>query len=224
MTTGERIRVMVADDHPIMRNGLRDALGSEEDFEVVGQASDGVEAVKMAVRVEPDVIVMDVMMPGKDGVDACREIMEAAAGNEGADADGVLQGGRRGGVGGRGGDGLPAEGLGGRRSWPMPFREVAKGRLRIPDRSIKRVFALIRGQPGDSRPASSWKKLTSSVRGRSSGCSPVAGPTPQIAEARGNKDDERQERDLPHPGEAGGRLEAGAGGLGRASTGCWTVR
>ena len=56
---------MVADDHPIMRNELRDALDAEEDFEVVGQASDGDEAVRMAARVEPDVIVMDVMMPGK---------------------------------------------------------------------------------------------------------------------------------------------------------------
>ena len=72
MSSTERIRVMVADDHPIMRNGLREALDGEEDFEVVGEASDGVEAVRMAQRVEPDVIVMDVMMPGKDGVDACR--------------------------------------------------------------------------------------------------------------------------------------------------------
>ena len=76
MTTTERIRVMVVDDHPIMRNGLRDALEDVGDFEVVGLAGDGVEAVSAAQSLEPQVIVMDVMMPNKDGVDACREIME----------------------------------------------------------------------------------------------------------------------------------------------------
>ena len=76
MSTTERIRVMVVDDHPIMRNGLRDALEGVGDFEVVGLAGDGVEAVITAQNVQPDVIVMDVMMPNKDGVDACREIME----------------------------------------------------------------------------------------------------------------------------------------------------
>ena len=76
MAEMERIRVMVVDDHPIMRDGLRDALDGEEDLEVVEVAGDGVEAVKTAQRAEPDVIVMDVMMPNKDGVDACREVME----------------------------------------------------------------------------------------------------------------------------------------------------
>ena len=76
MSSTERIKVMLADDHPIMRDGLRDALEGEGDFEVVGLARDGVEAVRMAQSVEPEVIVMDVMMPNMDGVDACREIME----------------------------------------------------------------------------------------------------------------------------------------------------
>ena len=51
MSAAQRIRVMVVDDHPIMRNGLRDALEDEPDFEVVGLASDGVEAVKAAQRI-----------------------------------------------------------------------------------------------------------------------------------------------------------------------------
>ena len=59
-----------------VQGGLRDALEGEGDFEVVGSAKDGVEAVRMAQSVVPEVIVMDVMMPHKDGVDACREIME----------------------------------------------------------------------------------------------------------------------------------------------------
>ena len=75
MTTPKQIRVMLADDHPIMRDDLRDALQDEGDFEVVGLARDGVEAVRMVQSLAPEVIVMDVMMPHKDGVDACREIM-----------------------------------------------------------------------------------------------------------------------------------------------------
>ncbi len=147
MTSSERIRVMVADDHPIMRNGLRDALDCEEEFEVVGQAADGVEAVEVAERVEPDVIVMDVMMPGKDGVDACREIMEAlpatqvlmltASSTEDAVVEAVAAG---------------ATGYLQKHSGPEELadaiRDVAQGRLRIPDRGIRRIFALIRGQRG----------------------------------------------------------------------------
>ena len=76
MSSASRIRVMVVDDHPIMRNGLRDALEASGRLEVVGQAGDGEEAVQAVEELKPDVIVMDVMMPNKDGIDACREIME----------------------------------------------------------------------------------------------------------------------------------------------------
>jgi DNA-binding NarL/FixJ family response regulator len=76
MSTAGRIRVMVVDDHPIMRNGLRDTLEASGRFEVVGQAEDGEEAVRTVEEIDPQVIVMDVIMPNKDGIDACREIME----------------------------------------------------------------------------------------------------------------------------------------------------
>ena len=76
MSTAGRIRVMVVDDHPIVRNGLRDTLEASGRFEVVGQAGDGEEAVRTVEELNPEVIVMDVIMPGKDGIDACREIME----------------------------------------------------------------------------------------------------------------------------------------------------
>ena len=78
MSSRERIRVMVVDDHSIMRVGLRQVLEQSGEFEVVGDAADGEEAVRVAADVSPDVVVMDVMMPGKDGVEACREIMESA--------------------------------------------------------------------------------------------------------------------------------------------------
>ena len=75
-TEARRIRVLVADDHSIVREGFSAMLEESEEFEVVGQARDGVEAVEAASRLAPDVIVMDVMMPKKDGAEACREIME----------------------------------------------------------------------------------------------------------------------------------------------------
>ena len=78
MTADERIRVMIVDDHAIVRVGLKQVLDQSGEFEVVGQAADGEEAVRVAAEVSPDVVVMDVMMPKKDGVEACREIMEFA--------------------------------------------------------------------------------------------------------------------------------------------------
>ena len=78
MSSGERIRVMIVDDHSILRIGLKQVLEQSGEYEVVGQAADGEEAVRVAADVSPDVVVMDVMMPKKDGVEACREIMESA--------------------------------------------------------------------------------------------------------------------------------------------------
>jgi NarL family two-component system response regulator LiaR len=70
-----KIKVMIADDHAIVRIGLRSVLGYEQDIEVVGEAKNGVEAVREAESSRPDVVVMDLMMPRKDGVSATREIL-----------------------------------------------------------------------------------------------------------------------------------------------------
>jgi DNA-binding NarL/FixJ family response regulator len=70
-----RIRVLVADDQALIRRGMSLILSVESDIEVVGQASDGVEAVEMAERLRPDVVLMDLHMPRKGGVAATREIM-----------------------------------------------------------------------------------------------------------------------------------------------------
>ena len=78
MSEGERTKVMIVDDHSVVRIGLKQVLEQSGDFEVVGQAANGEEAVRMAADVSPEVVVMDVIMPGKDGVEACREIMESA--------------------------------------------------------------------------------------------------------------------------------------------------
>ena len=79
MSTDERIRVMVVDDHEIVRVGLKQVLELSGEFEVVGQAADGEEAVRVAAEVSPDLVLMDVIIPRKDGVEACREIMAAAS-------------------------------------------------------------------------------------------------------------------------------------------------
>jgi DNA-binding NarL/FixJ family response regulator len=72
------IRVVLADDHPVVRRGLGAMLRSVDDIDVVGEAADGHEAVQAAVTLSPDVIVLDIHMPGLDGVSATREIRRAA--------------------------------------------------------------------------------------------------------------------------------------------------
>ena len=73
----ETIRVMIADDHPIVREGLEVVLASQLDMELVAQATNGDEAVLLAQETQPDVIIMDLQMPVKDGMTAIREIGEA---------------------------------------------------------------------------------------------------------------------------------------------------
>ena len=131
---------MVVDDHEIMRDGLREIMDRSCGFEVVGQAGDGATAVRIARDLKPDVILMDVMMPVKNGVDASREItdmlpetkvliltastennavMEAVA----AGATGYLQK------------------HSGKDTLLRTVRDVAEGEYRIPADVIRRVFS-----------------------------------------------------------------------------------
>lgn len=68
------IRVLIVDDHEIVREGLQTLLAEEPDFEVVGTAGDGISAVALAQSAKPDVVVMDLVMPGLDGIEATRRI------------------------------------------------------------------------------------------------------------------------------------------------------
>jgi two-component system, NarL family, response regulator NreC len=68
------IRIILADDHAVMRRGLRLVLEQQEDFEVVGEASDGREAVNLAETIKPDVAVLDITMPNLNGIEAAHQI------------------------------------------------------------------------------------------------------------------------------------------------------
>ena len=183
MPTTGRIKVMVVDDHPIMRNGLRDALEESGIFDVVGVAGDGEEAVRTAGELAPDVIVMDVIMPSKDGIDACREVMEllpetrvlmlTASTEEHAVLQAVAAG---------------ATGYLQKYSEPDEFvqavMDVAEGRLRIPDEAVKKVFAMLRSERGVAfdRPSGTLTALELETVTLFASGKPYA----EIARARGN--------------------------------------
>ena len=144
MSSDERTRVMIVDDHPIVRVGLEQVLEQTGDFEVVGQAADGEEAVRVAAEVSPDVVVMDVMMPKKDGVEACREIMKSSPETRvvmltaSTEEDAVVEAVAAGATGY-----LQKET--GRERLLSAVRDVVMGQLRVPADVVKRVFAEIRG-------------------------------------------------------------------------------
>jgi len=73
----EKIKILVADDHPAFREGLSRLIGAEEDLEVVAMAADGVEAIRLAKELQPNVAIIDVAMPVVDGIEAARQIKAA---------------------------------------------------------------------------------------------------------------------------------------------------
>ena len=144
MSSGERTRVIIVDDHSVLRVGLKQVLEQTGEFEVVGQAGDGEEAVRVAAKVSPDVVVMDVMMPKKDGVEACREIMGFAPETRvvmltaSTEEDAVVEAVAAGATGY-----LQKET--GLDRLLSAVRDVAMRELRVPAEVVSRVFAGIRG-------------------------------------------------------------------------------
>ena len=76
-TPSARIRILLVDDHEVVRRGLKGFLELQEDMEVIGEAPDGGEAIKLAASLAPDVVLMDLLMPNVDGITAIREIHQA---------------------------------------------------------------------------------------------------------------------------------------------------
>ena len=143
------VRVLLVDDHPVMRDGLQQLLERTGEFEVVGHAGNGEEAERKAKEVVPDLVIMDVLMPRRDGIEACREIMDAlpdirvlilTASTErnavieavAAGADGYLQK------------------FTGTEELLATVRDVARGEYRMPRDAMKRVFRRLRNMPEQS--------------------------------------------------------------------------
>ena len=143
MSSTNGIRVLLVDDHPITRRGLKEVLEDTGAFEVVAQAADGVEAVRVAEETRPDVIVMDVMMPKKDGVEACRDIMDLLHETHvlmltaSTEDDAVIEAIAAGATG-------FVQKYSGSDELVDAVRGVAEGRLMIPDDAVRRVFKLLR--------------------------------------------------------------------------------
>ena len=149
MTGKTLTRVMLVDDHSIMRDLLRDALENTGEFQVVAQAADGQEALRLVQEVAPDVIVMDVIMPVMDGIDACREITELlpdtrvlmlTASNE---QDAIVRAIAAGATG-------YLQKYSGKEQLLATLREVAEGEFRIPGSAARRLARAVRSPLADA--------------------------------------------------------------------------
>ena len=176
--------VLLVDDHEMMRDGLREALERSELFQVVGEAGDGAAAVAAAQRLKPDVIIMDVIMPVQDGIDACREIMEILPDTKvlvltaSMEEDAVVE------AAAAGASGYLQKFYGIERLL-QTVQGVAAGEYRMPAEAMKRAFAGLRRAEVKLR-AYELQKLTPREREIitlfAQGLSYA-----EIAEARGNK-------------------------------------
>ena len=156
MTPTVLTRVMLVDDHELMRDGLREALERSGEFEVVGEAADGDSAVREAVALKPDVIIMDVIMPVKDGIEACREIINVLPETRvlmftaSPEEDAVVESFAAGATG-------YLEKYSGKEHLLRTARDVAQGEYRIPNEAVKRAFSDIRSGASQSTEQSAHK-------------------------------------------------------------------
>jgi DNA-binding NarL/FixJ family response regulator len=151
---GTPIRVLLADDQPLLRTGFKMVLGAETDLNIVGEAGNGAEAVDLARRLLPDVVLMDIRMPRLDGVAATRQIIEAKLPVRVLilttfDLDEYVVGALRAGASGFLAKDVPAEDL------VAAIRTVAAGEAVVAPRILKRLldrFALVLPDPAAQPP------------------------------------------------------------------------
>ena len=149
MTTDTPTSVMLVDDHQVMRDLLRDALENTGEFQVVAQAADGQEALRLVEEVAPDVIVMDVIMPEMDGIEACREIMELLPGTRvlmltaSNEQDAIVRSIAAGATG-------YLQKYSGKEQLLTTLREVALGEFRIPGSAARRLARAVRSPSTDN--------------------------------------------------------------------------
>ena len=184
MITETRIKVMIVDDHAIVREGIAEVLEQSGEYEVVGQAGDGEEAVVKAQELKPDVVIMDIVMPFKDGIEACREISAAlpatrvmmltASNRDSA----IVQAVNAGATG-------YLQKFSGKEMLLSTVREVAAGEFRLQGDAARRLVAGMSGGPGPI-PPNEADRLTERERDLlrmfARGMSYA-----EIAETRGNK-------------------------------------
>ena len=213
MTRDNRTSVMLVDDHSIMRDLLRDALENTGEFQVVAQAADGQEALRLVAEAAPDVIVMDVIMPELDGIEACRQIMELLPGTRvlmltaSNEQDAIVRSIAAGATG-------YLQKYSGKEQLLTTLREVALGEFRIPGSAARRLARAVRSPSADDaagavgNPDAPGEGDTEAVR--------------RGADLPGDRRDQEQQR--PHraqrrvrrPEEAGVQDQAADGGLGGA--------
>ncbi|GAB2949773.1 response regulator transcription factor [Micromonospora polyrhachis] len=133
------VRILLVDDQPLLRTGFRMVLGAEDDLDIVGEAGDGVDAVDLARRLLPDVVLMDIRMPRMDGVAATRAIVDARLPVRVLilttfDLDEYVVGALRAGASGFLAKDVPAEDL------VMAIRTVAAGDAVVAPRILKRLL------------------------------------------------------------------------------------
>ena len=149
MTSDTRTSVMLVDDHSIMRDLLRDALENTGEFQVVAQAADGQEALRLVEEAAPDVIVMDVIMPELDGIEACRQITELLPGikvlmlTASNEKDAIVRSIAAGATG-------YLQKYSGKEQLLTTLREVALGEFRIPGSAARRLARAVRSPSADA--------------------------------------------------------------------------
>ena len=213
MTTETGTRVMLVDDHSIMRDLLRDALENTGEFQVVAQAADGEEAVRVVREAAPDVIVMDVIMPVMDGIEACREIMELLPGTRvlmltaSNEKDAIVRSIAAGATG-------YLQKYSGKEQLLATLRDVAQGEFRIPGDAARRLARAVRSPSTDAA-----SERLGTLTDREKAILKLFAQGTVLPGDRRDKDQQRldgAQRRVRRPEEAGVQDPAADGGLGGA--------